>query len=285
VILTTDCGVEVDDQWALAHLSLSPRIELRGVVTTHAPGFPAPSTEAAARAILAGLPLAHKVAVLPGSSQPLTDHKTPRPNAGVELLLSESKRPELRRRLVVLVIGAATDVASALLIDPGFADRVEVVAMGFDRWPEGGDPWNVKNDVHAWQVLLESRVPIVVGDVEICKKRLEMSVPTAHRLLDDSGATGRPLVALLESWLEKNAALARKATGKAGHWPIWDEVVVAHLFGLTESETHPRPRLLDDLTFDHSHPSGTIGWIRSVESEKLWADFAELLVRAARSNR
>ena len=36
VVLTTDIGAETDDQWALAHLALSPEFDLRGIVTTHA---------------------------------------------------------------------------------------------------------------------------------------------------------------------------------------------------------------------------------------------------------
>src|SRR5256885_11036915 len=36
VVLTTDCGADIDDQWALAHVALSPELDLRGVVTTHA---------------------------------------------------------------------------------------------------------------------------------------------------------------------------------------------------------------------------------------------------------
>ena len=35
-ILTTDCGCEADDQWTLAHLLLSPEVDLRAVITTHA---------------------------------------------------------------------------------------------------------------------------------------------------------------------------------------------------------------------------------------------------------
>src|SRR5688500_14820150 len=35
-VLTTDCGAEMDDQWALAHLLLSPEVDLRAVITTHA---------------------------------------------------------------------------------------------------------------------------------------------------------------------------------------------------------------------------------------------------------
>src|SRR5262245_43460603 len=36
VVLTTDCGADIDDQWALVHLLLSPELDLRAVITTHA---------------------------------------------------------------------------------------------------------------------------------------------------------------------------------------------------------------------------------------------------------
>ncbi len=49
VVLTTDIGAEVDDQWALAHLAVAPEIELRGVVTTHAPRLAVPAAHTAAR--------------------------------------------------------------------------------------------------------------------------------------------------------------------------------------------------------------------------------------------
>ena len=50
VVVTTDCGAEVDDQWALAHLALSPEIALKGVVTTHAPSLKRPAAESSAKA-------------------------------------------------------------------------------------------------------------------------------------------------------------------------------------------------------------------------------------------
>ena len=40
VLLTTDCGVDMDDQWAIVHLALHPAFDLRSVVTTHAPNLP-----------------------------------------------------------------------------------------------------------------------------------------------------------------------------------------------------------------------------------------------------
>src|SRR5438874_103672 len=80
----------------------------------------------------------------------------------------------------VEVVGAATDVASALLVEPTWAERVSIVAMGFEGWPAGGDPWNVKNDVKAWQVLLDSRAPIVVGDSTVTKRDLLMTPARAR---------------------------------------------------------------------------------------------------------
>ena len=47
VVLTTDVGAEMDDQWTLANLALAPEIELRGVVTAHAPSLAAPAAETA----------------------------------------------------------------------------------------------------------------------------------------------------------------------------------------------------------------------------------------------
>src|SRR5262245_5301809 len=36
IVLTTDCGADMDDQWALAHILLSPELELKAVITSHA---------------------------------------------------------------------------------------------------------------------------------------------------------------------------------------------------------------------------------------------------------
>jgi inosine-uridine nucleoside N-ribohydrolase len=172
------------------------------------------------------------------------------------------------------VIGAATDAASALLIDPSLADRITIVAMAFDTWPEGHDPWNVKNDVKAWQVLLESRAPIVVGDTNVTRRHLAISRKKAHDLLHGHGAAGAFLADLVQDRLDQHGDVVQSVTGSREAWPIWDEVVTAHLLGLTKTETHPRPALRDDLTFDHSQPHGTIDWITAVDSDRLWSDLA-----------
>jgi purine nucleosidase len=105
----------------------------------------------------------------------LKDAKTPRENPAVDLLLRVSLDFSTSRRLVVFVIGAGTDVASAILKDPTIAKRINVVAMGFDDWPAGGDGFNVKNDPIAWQVLLNSDVPVVIGSSALTKRGLRLT--------------------------------------------------------------------------------------------------------------
>lgn len=276
VLLTTDCGTEMDDQWALAHLQLVPSLDLVAVVTTHAPNLPPPAAEtsaAEARRVLAQVPCGSAVPVLPGSSVPLENHYTPRQNPGVDRIIAEARK-DGPGPLAVLVIGAATDVASALLLAPDIAERIEVVAMGFQSWEQGGDEWNVKNDPAAWRALLVSPAPITVGDATVCKQFLCLSGSEAEALLGNQGSVGRFLAQLMVTWLRANGGTARAVTGQEDRWPVWDEVTVAHLLGMTRWETRPRPALRDDLTFEHGVGTGVVRWIRSVDAEGLWADLA-----------
>jgi purine nucleosidase len=289
VVVVTDCGVGFDDEWALAHLAVSPVIDLRGVIATHAPSLKPPAAETAAqaaRAWLDRLPSATRPRIVAGSSRPLEDGGDrpggpgpgpgPDPDPGVALLIEQARGHTAERRLDVLVIGAATDVALALRTDPTLADRIAIVAMGFYGWPEGGDPWNVKNDVRAWQVVLGSRVPVAIGDDAVCRRDLRMTPTRARRVL---GGRGDALSALLDDWLARNGELALKLTGAPDAVPIWDEVAVAFLLGLTRQETRPRPQLRDDLTFDHARTQGTITWVTAIDADRLWADLAAGLAR------
>jgi len=281
VILTTDCGADMDDQWALAHLALSPEFDVRAVVTTHTGKFPIlapPAGETSARIareVLAHIPARVRPDVIPGSSVPLQT-RAPLPNNGVERIISESRKYGAKDRLTVIVIGAATDTASALLLDPTIADRVEVVAMAFNG-KTGGDTFNVLNDPIAWKVILDSRIPVTVGDSTVTKRDLSMTSEKAHALLDAAGAPGRYLAGLLDQWLATHREIVVAITGDMKRWPVWDEVTVAYLLNMTRSEHRPRPGLMPDLQFEFAPTKGFINWVSAIDADRLWADFARRL--------
>jgi inosine-uridine nucleoside N-ribohydrolase len=277
----------MDDQWVLAHLVLSPEFDLRGVVTTHTGSYPllpapaAESTAGVANQVLDHLQLSKRPPVIAGSSNPLRAKAEPQRGPGVDFILKTSHGFNRTRPLTVLVIGAATDLALALLVDPSLAGRIEIVAMAFSKWPEGDDIFNVKNDVKAWQVLLESSAPIVVADVAVTLEHLRLTRERARSLCQKGGEPGRYLAGLLADWLDRQGDLAQMITHDRNSWPVWDEGTVAYLLGLAKTEVHPRPRLRDDLKFEHplagQSTGPTIRWITWINSEKHWEDFSHKL--------
>src|SRR5579875_2443546 len=224
------------------------------IISTHAPTLPDPSAQYTYRVLAdvieSRLNMANHPQLFEGANLPLTDDKTPRPSPGVDFILQTSKTFSKTNRLTLLTIGAATDVASAILEDPTIADRIRVVAMAFKSWPEGGREFNVANDVKAWQVILNSNVPVVVGCGSVCRAGLALSFVDAKNLISQHGPIGAWLWERYQAWYYRFIKPLRK-NDFSKSWVIWDTITLAYLEGLTTQRTYPRPRLKDDMTFFH----------------------------------
>jgi inosine-uridine nucleoside N-ribohydrolase len=203
-LLSTDVGAEIDDQWAIARLALSPRVNLLGIVTTHTP------------------------------------------------YLRAQRSAEI-------------------------AQEVRMVSMAFHSVQNGGREFNVRNDPKAWQVILETSVPLTIGCAEMCIRYLTLSRERAKERFGGISPAADYLVGLLEWWFAEHSDTCRAVTGKEDAWPIWDETVTAHLLGLTEVELLPRPRLLDNLDLEFRSGGDTVRWIKAVRADALWSDLMALL--------
>lgn len=280
VILSTDVGNEVDDQWAIAYLLTNPEFEVLGILSAHAPTLPDTSAHTTYLVLLDEvenrLGMVTHPPLLEGSSLPLIDTKTPRSNAAVSFIVQSSKNFSKDNRLTVLTIGTATDVASAILEDPSIADRIQVVAMGFNSWPNGGSEYNVDNDVRAWQVILQSNVPVVVGAGNMCRANLALNFDQAKDLVSSHGPVGEWLWDQYQAWYFRYVKPLRKDDFSKSS-VIWDIVTMAYALKMTTQETYPRPTLRDDVTFDHIQTKNSITWITSVDAKRLWADFVTKL--------
>jgi inosine-uridine nucleoside N-ribohydrolase len=281
VILTTDCGAEIDDQFAASYLLLVPQVHIKAIVTTHAPNLPqkAESSAECVKEIIRRLGVDSPPPVFAGSNVALTG-RTPLRNAGVNFIVDAANHYSAANRLVIITIGATTDVASAFLSDPKLGDRVEILTMGFDSWPKGGDPWNIKNDPLAYQVVLESSAPITIGASSVCQEHLRIDDKRAAQMLQGHGEFAEWLNAQFQHWITANADLAASVV-KPHTWVIWDTVTVAHLLGFTTTVTHPRPALnLADQTFSFPKTDKTLRWITSIDENKMWPDFVHRLDQA-----
>jgi purine nucleosidase len=281
VILTTDCGAEVDDQFAITYLMLVPQIHVKGIVTTHAPNLPkqAESSAACVNDILHRLGASPAVPVFAGSDVALTG-RAPLRNAGVDFMLETSRQYSAANRLVIITIGATTDVASAFLLDPTLGERVEILTMGFNSWPKGTDPWNIKNDPLAYKVILDSAAPVTIGAADVCQAHLRLDDYSAARMLRGHGDMAEWLNTLTQDWIKNNAELVASVV-KPRTWVIWDTIVVADLLGFTTADIRPRPALnLEDQTFSFPRTTKTVRWITSVDEKQMWLDFMRRLDRA-----
>lgn len=281
VLLSTDVGNEIDDQWAITYLLTNPDFDVQGIVSAHAPSLPDPSAHSTYQVLVdvveRQLGMAVHPPLLEGSSLPLADRRTPRPSDGLQFILETARRYSNDNRLTVLTIGAATDVASALLTDPKIADRINVVAMGFkDLSKDGGKEYNVQNDPRAWQVILNSHLPVVIGSGDVCRAHLALSYERAAAMIGSHGPVGAWLWAEYKRWYFRNVKPLR-VNDFSKPWIIWDIITLAYVEGMTNQNQVARPVLGDDLSFEAGKIDSQITWITNVDSEKLWKDFLEKL--------
>jgi inosine-uridine nucleoside N-ribohydrolase len=279
VVLSTDVGNEIDDQWAITYLLLQLRFDVLGVMSAHAPSITAPAGYTSYRILVDvvenRLRMSAHPPLIEGGSQPLENAKTPRPSPAVSFLIETSRRFSKNNRLTVLMIGAATDVASAILTDPTIVERVRVVQMGFTDEQDGNE-FNVANDVHAVQAILDSKVPLIIGPGKVCRASLSLTFDQAREMLTKRGAIGAWLWEEYQAWYFRVVKPLR-VNDFSKPWVIWDDIALAYALGMTTQHTMPRPRLRDDMTFEQVKTDQTVTWITDVDEQRMWADFLNLV--------
>ncbi|HYP14868.1 MAG TPA: nucleoside hydrolase [Bryobacteraceae bacterium] len=280
VVLSTDVGNEVDDQWAIVYLLTNPKFDVKGILSAHAPSISPPAGRTALRILRSvvedRMGMRMHPPLLEGASVPLKDRKTPIESPAVDFLIETSRKYTAQSPLTVLAIGATTDVASAILKDPSITHRIRVIDMGFQKWPEGGKEFNIENDVKAMQVLLASDVPLVIGSAEVCKRDLALSLQQAKEMVGDRGPIGEWLFTEFEAWYYRYVKPLRK-DDFSKPWIIWDNIALAYVLGMTAHEDYPRPLLRDDMVLEPQKTDRKITWITKVDHKQMWADFLRRL--------
>ncbi len=138
-VLDTDAYNEIDDQFALSYmLRCAPKINTRALLAApffngHSSG-PRDGMEKSYDEILKLLRLAGRDDLLPevykGSEMYLPDESTPVDSPAARKLAELAMEYMPDHPLYVVAIGAITNVASAILLEPAIVDRIVVVWLG-----------------------------------------------------------------------------------------------------------------------------------------------------------
>ncbi len=278
VVIDTDLTNEIDDEFALVQAILAPeRLNIRAIYaapyslstelvrggaltelgirlleeTLVSAGLdldiipevpPGPSME---EAYAMALRIAELTGFTPdegihrGSDRFLDDTVTPVMSDAANNLVTLAQQ-ERSSRLVVVVNGAITNVASALLIDPSIADDIVVVWTSAypSFWPHPNNSFNLVQDVDAARVVFDSGAPIVYIPGYFVGEKLRVTLPEMREYVEGKGELGEFLFELYLT-LGSPEDIRSKV--------LWDMVTIGYLLDPTIfDERQVAPMTLDE---------------------------------------
>ena len=168
IIVYTDAKNEADDQFAIAHHLMTDRFIVEGFVAGHFNGNPqeygaghtAQASMDEVSLVLDKMGLAGEYTVVKGSELPMVDEKTPQISDGAKFIIEQAMREDDDRPLFISCLGAITDLASAILMEPKICQRMTAVWIGGGVYPEGTGEFNMEQDIAAANVLFCSDMPV-----------------------------------------------------------------------------------------------------------------------------
>jgi len=228
VVLDTDAFNEVDDQFAIAYL-LRSKDKLNVKALYAAPFFNSRSTgpddgmEKSYNEIIKLLDLmGESVDVFKGSKSFLKDEVTPVISPAAQDLARRANDYSPENPLYVVAIGAITDVASAILINPKMVENVVVVWLG-GHSHEYHDTYefNMEQDIASARVVTKSGVPFVQLPCQGVVHNFTFSEADLVKWFSGKNP--------LSSYLAENTL--QYMSKKDGYWAktIWDVTAVAWL--------------------------------------------------------
>lgn len=249
MVLDTDAYNEVDDQFAVAHALLSP--DQMVVEALYAAPFhnrrsngPKDGMERSYDEIIRLLDRLHipnDNRVFRGSTGYLETPHTPRDSDAVRDLIDRAlASPD---PLYVAAIGAITNVASALLLEPEIVKRIVVVWLGGHEhhWANTRE-FNLRQDVFAARIVFDSGVPLVQIPCRHVASHLLTTVPELETHVAGKSAIGDFLTETVRGYRKDHYAWAKE---------IWDISATAYLVNPSWVATRvvQSPILKDQLTW------------------------------------
>ena len=282
MVLDTDTYNEIDDQFALVYALLSP--EQMAVEAVYAAPFhnkrssgPADGMEKSYEEILrllerldvspAGLVFRGSTAYLPGAETPIESA------AARDLVDKAMTGPD---PLYVVAIGAITNVASAILMEPAIIERIVVVWLGGHAlyWPHTVE-FNLKQDLHAARLVFDCGVPVVQLPCVPVTTHLRATVPEIERYVQGRGAIGDYLAETFKSYSDNHFGWSKE---------IWDMVAIAYLINAdwTPSDLVHSPILTDQVTWSFDASRHFIRSANFIRRDPIFRDFFTKLDQATK---
>ena len=256
VVLDTDAYNEIDDQFAIAYL-LSSKEKLNTKAIYAAPFYnsrsngPEDGMEKSYDEILKLLSmLKENVKVVKGSVAYLENEATPIISDAALDLAQRARQYSPEQPLYVVAIGAITNIASAILLEPKVAENTVVVWLGGHALHyHDTKEFNMKQDVAAARVVMQSGVPFVQLPCNGVVSGFRVSRPELEYWFEGKNE--------ISDYLARNTIEEAESYAKGTPWTrcIWDATAVAWL--LNDSDRFMLSRVTDTTLPMYDHHYGT----------------------------
>lgn len=281
MLLDTDTFNEIDDQFAVIYALLSPeKIELQALYA--APFFnelstgPKDGMEKSYHEIIRILKLMSRedIPVYRGSESYLPEAHTPVDSEAARNLVERAMASDPGDPLYVVAIGAITNIASAMLMEPRIIERIVVVWLGGHalEWADTRE-FNLAQDIHASRVLLDSGVPLVLIPCMGVASNLRTTLSEVRDYVKPAGAIGEYLYETYKNCKEDHFAYSRV---------IWDISVIAWLNqpDYVPSRLTQSPRLAADFRWSIDSSRHLIRCASYIDRDAVFYDLFSKLAKS-----
>ncbi|MGO4545587.1 nucleoside hydrolase [Paenibacillus sp. 2TAB23] len=282
MVLDTDTFNEIDDQFAVIYALLSPeRIEFQAL---YAAPFhndlstgPKDGMEKSYEEIHRILKLMNRedVPVYRGSESYLTAPHTPVDSSAAQNLVERAMACDPANPLYVVGIGAITNIASAILMEPRIIERIVVVWLGGHAidWHDTRE-FNLEQDLHASRVIFDSGVPLMLIPCMGVASNLRTTLSEVRDYVLPSGAIGAYLYETYKNCKDDHFAYSRV---------IWDISVIAWLnqSNTVPSRLIPSPRISADYRWSVDSTRHLIRCASYIDRDAVFHDLFTKLKQAS----
>ena len=279
VVLDSDTYNEIDDQFALVQVLLSPdRLNLEAIYATpfhnarsEGPGHGMELSYAEILRVLSRVGVSERGLVYRGVTEFVGFSKKAQAAEAVTDLIARARLGGLTDPLYVLAIGALSNVASAILQAPDIVERITIVWMGGNGpdWPRHFDQrgeFNLKQDIGAAQIVFNSGVPLVLVAAMPVASHLRCSVPEIERHVEPHGAIGAFLAKRFKDYSSNHYGWTK---------PIWDMAPVGWLLNAdwAPSSLIPTPIMSDEMQWNIGTDRHLMRYVGYVDRDLILRDF------------
>ena len=275
IVIDTDTYNEIDDQFAVTYALLSP--DQMSVEAIYAAPFHNSRSDGAEDGmeksyeeilrLLDRLGTPSDGFVFKGSTDFLTNELVPQDNPAVRDLIAKAMSSPDDDPLYVVAIGAITNVASAIILEPEIINKIVVVWLGGHalHWHDTKE-FNLKQDVPAARLVLDCGVPFVLIPCAGVTSHLATTMPEINAYVRGVGRIGDYLAQTFEDY--KPIQFGRSSV-------IWDISTIAWLINAEWVPTNivHSPVLTDQVTWSVDQSRHMIRCATYIHRDPIFRDF------------